>query len=300
MGMAVTILTDIIHFGIYYPLNDFAAERGRDVFRFSAAMAILNLLLKPVSCFFVYQMYRERGGDYNVNFGKCCRMSQVQQHEGVCRFLRKGYRTDFQLWYRHQQEFKRPQKLDSVLCSSIFKYDLIPFWEAEDTENNSTHDKTRFHWANTCSGLRIISEPVRTNLKYLRFPFSPQKKGPQPRVWPKARCTVWCMCPGALWDPPYVVLCHLSWKACLVQHKLGRLCAKPLADDSTVKLISYSHKTFQMQQNIWAAVRPGKEIISPRVVYNICVSSWPPIYTAWRNILNPCRLKNLGSAMIGK
>ncbi|KAM7401706.1 hypothetical protein PAMP_017001 [Pampus punctatissimus] len=69
IGMSVTILTDIIHFGIYYPLNEFAAERGRDVFRFSAGMAILSLLLKPASCFFVYQMYRERGGDYNVNFG---------------------------------------------------------------------------------------------------------------------------------------------------------------------------------------------------------------------------------------
>ncbi|KAM9859566.1 type-1 angiotensin II receptor-associated protein [Aulostomus maculatus] len=69
MGMTVTILTDIIHFGIYYPLNDLATDRGRDVFRFSVGMAILNLLLKPASCFFVYQMYRERGGDYNVNFG---------------------------------------------------------------------------------------------------------------------------------------------------------------------------------------------------------------------------------------
>uniref|UniRef100_A0A672J6X6 Angiotensin II receptor-associated protein n=2 Tax=Salarias fasciatus TaxID=181472 RepID=A0A672J6X6_SALFA len=68
MGMVVTILTDIIHFGIYYPVNEFA-ERGRDAFRFSAGMAILNLLLKPASCFFVYQMYRERGGDYNFNFG---------------------------------------------------------------------------------------------------------------------------------------------------------------------------------------------------------------------------------------
>lgn len=81
MGMSVTILTDIIHFGIYYPLNDYVAERGqRDVFRFSAGMAILSLLLKPVSCFFVYQMYRERGGDYNVNFGKWSQMflTQVQ------------------------------------------------------------------------------------------------------------------------------------------------------------------------------------------------------------------------------
>lgn len=76
MGMVVTILTDIIHFGIYYPINDFATESRRDVFRFSAGMAILSLLLKPVSCFFVYQMYRERGGDYNVNFGKCFKMSR--------------------------------------------------------------------------------------------------------------------------------------------------------------------------------------------------------------------------------
>ncbi|XP_036387750.1 type-1 angiotensin II receptor-associated protein-like isoform X1 [Megalops cyprinoides] len=65
MGMTITILTDIIHFGIFYPLVD----RPHDAFRFSMGMAILSLLLKPVSCFFVYQMYRERGGDYNVNFG---------------------------------------------------------------------------------------------------------------------------------------------------------------------------------------------------------------------------------------
>ncbi|KAM4741059.1 type-1 angiotensin II receptor-associated protein [Anableps anableps] len=64
MGMAVTILTDIIHFGIFYPRMPFVRENS-----FSAGMAILNLLLKPISCFFVYQMYRERGGDYNVNFG---------------------------------------------------------------------------------------------------------------------------------------------------------------------------------------------------------------------------------------
>ncbi|KAG7275012.1 hypothetical protein CRUP_030531 [Coryphaenoides rupestris] len=47
-----------------------AVASGRDVFRFSAGMAIFSLLLKPMSCFFVYQMYRERGGDYNLNFGE--------------------------------------------------------------------------------------------------------------------------------------------------------------------------------------------------------------------------------------
>ncbi|XP_014022055.1 type-1 angiotensin II receptor-associated protein-like isoform X3 [Salmo salar] len=68
IGIAVTILTDIIHFGIYYPLPEGLSEMNRDTFRFSAGMAILGLVLKPVSCFIIYQMYRERGGDYNVNF----------------------------------------------------------------------------------------------------------------------------------------------------------------------------------------------------------------------------------------
>ncbi|XP_076863879.1 type-1 angiotensin II receptor-associated protein isoform X1 [Brachyhypopomus gauderio] len=67
LGMTLTIVTDIVHFGIYYS----AYERisGGNTFRFSAGMAILSLILKPLSCFFVYQMYRERGGDYNINFG---------------------------------------------------------------------------------------------------------------------------------------------------------------------------------------------------------------------------------------
>uniref|UniRef100_UPI001A984CBD type-1 angiotensin II receptor-associated protein n=1 Tax=Gasterosteus aculeatus aculeatus TaxID=481459 RepID=UPI001A984CBD len=66
MGMVVTVLTDIVHFGIFYPTLDLPNENR---FRFSAGMAILSLLLKPASCFFAYQMYRERGGDYNVHFG---------------------------------------------------------------------------------------------------------------------------------------------------------------------------------------------------------------------------------------
>ncbi|KAL6465088.1 hypothetical protein MHYP_G00274050 [Metynnis hypsauchen] len=68
IGMTLTILTDIIHFGIYYPIHE--SLGASDTFRFSAGMAILSLILKPLSCFFVYQMYRERGGDYNINFGE--------------------------------------------------------------------------------------------------------------------------------------------------------------------------------------------------------------------------------------
>lgn len=75
--MLLTVLTDIIHFSIYYPTADLV---GRDMYRFSAAMAILSLLLKPISCFFVYQMYRERGGEYNVNFGKCSNFIYSQKN----------------------------------------------------------------------------------------------------------------------------------------------------------------------------------------------------------------------------
>ncbi|XP_051531977.1 type-1 angiotensin II receptor-associated protein [Myxocyprinus asiaticus] len=70
IGLAVTIMTDIVHFGLFYTQPEgLSVSTMRDTFRFSAGMAILSLILKPVSCFFVYQMYRERGGDYNVNFG---------------------------------------------------------------------------------------------------------------------------------------------------------------------------------------------------------------------------------------
>uniref|UniRef100_A0A672MW50 Angiotensin II receptor-associated protein n=1 Tax=Sinocyclocheilus grahami TaxID=75366 RepID=A0A672MW50_SINGR len=72
IGLAVTILTDIVHFGLYYAAGEIQYKSvALDLFRFSGGMAILSLLLKPVSCFFVYQMYRERGGEYNVNFGQC-------------------------------------------------------------------------------------------------------------------------------------------------------------------------------------------------------------------------------------
>ncbi|XP_036724660.1 type-1 angiotensin II receptor-associated protein isoform X3 [Balaenoptera musculus] len=55
-GLVVTIFLDIIHISIFYPRASLS-----DTERFSAGMAIFSALLKPVSCFFVYQMYRERG-----------------------------------------------------------------------------------------------------------------------------------------------------------------------------------------------------------------------------------------------
>ncbi|XP_066838406.1 type-1 angiotensin II receptor-associated protein isoform X3 [Anser cygnoides] len=62
-GLLLTVLTDIIHVCVFYPSNDYLT----DVKRFSIGMAIFSLLLKPASCYFVYQMYRERGGEYAFN-----------------------------------------------------------------------------------------------------------------------------------------------------------------------------------------------------------------------------------------
>ncbi|XP_019396877.1 PREDICTED: type-1 angiotensin II receptor-associated protein isoform X1 [Crocodylus porosus] len=64
-GLLLTILTDIIHISIFYPQE----AKLSDSIRFSAGMAIFSLLLKPMSCFLVYQMYRERGGEYVFNLG---------------------------------------------------------------------------------------------------------------------------------------------------------------------------------------------------------------------------------------
>uniref|UniRef100_A0A8B9DX52 Angiotensin II receptor associated protein n=1 Tax=Anser cygnoides TaxID=8845 RepID=A0A8B9DX52_ANSCY len=65
-GLLLTVLTDIIHVCVFYPSNDYLT----DVKRFSIGMAIFSLLLKPASCYFVYQMYRERGGEYAFNIGR--------------------------------------------------------------------------------------------------------------------------------------------------------------------------------------------------------------------------------------
>lgn len=64
-GLVATIFLDIIYLGIFYPRSSLS-----DTVRFSAGMAILNLILKPISCFFVYQMYRERGGELLVHVGE--------------------------------------------------------------------------------------------------------------------------------------------------------------------------------------------------------------------------------------
>lgn len=67
-GLLLTVLTDIIHISIFYPSHDYLS----DAKRFSVGMAIFSLLLKPVSCYLVYRMYRERGGEYTLNIGRSC------------------------------------------------------------------------------------------------------------------------------------------------------------------------------------------------------------------------------------
>ncbi|XP_030041959.1 type-1 angiotensin II receptor-associated protein [Microcaecilia unicolor] len=71
IGLLFSILSDILMFALYYESAENIASSHvlRDLFRFSAGMAILSLLIKPLSCFFIYHMYRERGGEYNISLG---------------------------------------------------------------------------------------------------------------------------------------------------------------------------------------------------------------------------------------
>ncbi|XP_029803064.1 type-1 angiotensin II receptor-associated protein isoform X1 [Suricata suricatta] len=63
-GLAATIFLDIVHISIFYQRTGFS-----DTERFGAGMAILSLLFKPLSCCFVYQMYRQRGGERLLHIG---------------------------------------------------------------------------------------------------------------------------------------------------------------------------------------------------------------------------------------
>nr|XP_028597312.1 type-1 angiotensin II receptor-associated protein isoform X3 [Podarcis muralis] len=78
-GLLLTILTDIIHFSLYYPQSSSLP----DTTRFSAGMAIFSLLLKPLSCFFAYQMYRERGGEYAFNLDWEASSERYSAQDGV-------------------------------------------------------------------------------------------------------------------------------------------------------------------------------------------------------------------------
>lgn len=71
-GLVVTIFLDIIHISIFYPRASLS-----DTERFSAGMAIVSALLKPVSCCFVYQMHRERGGEHLLHTGEASASRQL-------------------------------------------------------------------------------------------------------------------------------------------------------------------------------------------------------------------------------
>ncbi|XP_039365402.1 type-1 angiotensin II receptor-associated protein isoform X3 [Mauremys reevesii] len=86
IGLLITILLDIIYISLAYPRD----RSLTDLQRFSSGMAIFSLLLKPLSCLFVYQMYRERGGEYIVNLGFLSvgrdrsSYQSIDQHDAPC------------------------------------------------------------------------------------------------------------------------------------------------------------------------------------------------------------------------
>ncbi|XP_057286756.1 type-1 angiotensin II receptor-associated protein isoform X2 [Pezoporus wallicus] len=78
-GLLLTVLTDIIHVSVFYPPNSYLT----DAKRFSIGMAIFSLLLKPLSCYLVYRMYRERGGEYTFNLGVTCAGQDRSTYEPI-------------------------------------------------------------------------------------------------------------------------------------------------------------------------------------------------------------------------
>nr|XP_009936409.1 PREDICTED: type-1 angiotensin II receptor-associated protein [Opisthocomus hoazin] len=78
-GLLLTVLADIIHISVFYPTH----KSLTDVMRFSIGMAIFSLLLKPVSCYLVYRMYRERGGEYIFNIGVTCAGQDRSTYEPI-------------------------------------------------------------------------------------------------------------------------------------------------------------------------------------------------------------------------
>ncbi|CAI9553362.1 unnamed protein product [Staurois parvus] len=71
VGLITTVVLDILLLALYFAAFEQATEKEvtRDLFRFSGGMAILSLILKPLSCFFTYHMYVERGGECSISLG---------------------------------------------------------------------------------------------------------------------------------------------------------------------------------------------------------------------------------------
>lgn len=63
LGMLFTILHDIIVIAIYYN-----SDRNSSHYRFCVGMAILSLILKPLSCLLIFQNHRSRGGEQGYNW----------------------------------------------------------------------------------------------------------------------------------------------------------------------------------------------------------------------------------------
>ncbi|XP_068699326.1 type-1 angiotensin II receptor-associated protein-like isoform X1 [Montipora foliosa] len=70
-GMLFTILQDIIVIAIYYDPDHHRFVYGSH-YRFCVGMAILSLILKPLSCLLIFQNHRSRGGIQDYSWTVTC------------------------------------------------------------------------------------------------------------------------------------------------------------------------------------------------------------------------------------
>ncbi|XP_074654454.1 type-1 angiotensin II receptor-associated protein-like isoform X1 [Tubulanus polymorphus] len=66
----ISVVLDVIFIAIYQPRShaivevDIVAQSIKNEYRFSLGMSIVNLIIKPFTCFVLYRVHQERGGTY--------------------------------------------------------------------------------------------------------------------------------------------------------------------------------------------------------------------------------------------
>ncbi|XP_033107592.1 type-1 angiotensin II receptor-associated protein-like [Anneissia japonica] len=61
----ISIVMEVILISVYFPKY---TDAGSTEFKFSAAMAIINLILRPITAVIIATHYRARGGETNIGF----------------------------------------------------------------------------------------------------------------------------------------------------------------------------------------------------------------------------------------
>merc|ERR1712189_164159 len=65
LATLISILLDIIYLSVSFKIG--SVEDSGAMFKLSAAAAIIHILIKPIQTLVLYQVYKDRGGEYGFN-----------------------------------------------------------------------------------------------------------------------------------------------------------------------------------------------------------------------------------------